>query len=289
MKLNHIIIGAGRSGTTSLVEYLKQHNEVNFSSIKEVTYFSVDDHYNRGDEYLHSFFKTTKKVKATSDTYLLMSKDAPKRIANYNADIKIAVILREPSARTYSNYHFSINHGYIDKSVSLIESQQFEKEALKQDVITQNNHANFDGSLYHKHLTYWLKFFKKEQLFICTTDELKNNPSELFKRYFNFLGIEQIKIAQLDAQHKAAGVKNKQLNKFLVNRDHWLRKLISKPLQIGVLRNIVLNSNVVDKIKESNRQEMAYPPMTNEEKAFCDDYFKDDLNKLKEDFGITFN
>ena len=48
MEINHIIIGAGRAGTTSLVAYLQQHPKVNFSTIKEVTYFSVLDHYNRG-------------------------------------------------------------------------------------------------------------------------------------------------------------------------------------------------------------------------------------------------
>lgn len=289
MKLNHIIIGAGRSGTTSLVEYLKQHHEINFSSIKEVTYFSVDDHYKRGEDYLHSFFNTNKRVNATSDTYLLMSKEAPKRIAEYNPDIKIAVILREPSARTYSNYHFSVNHGYIDKSVSLIESEKNEAKILiENNIIDQNNYGNFEGSLYHKHLSCWLKYFKREQLFICTTNELKSNPINLFKCYFNFLGIDEIEVRELAAKHKAAGVKNKQLNKFLVNRNHWLRRLISKPLQIGVLRNIVLNSNVVDKIKESNRQEMAYPLMTEIEKEFCDDYFKEDLQKLKDEFGVSF-
>lgn len=289
MKVNHIIIGAGRSGTTSLVAYLKQHAEINFSSIKEVTYFSVDDHYNRGQDYLHSFFKENKTINATSDTYLLISKEAPKRIAEYNSEMKIAVILREPSARTFSNYNFSVNHGYISTNVSLLESQKKEDNFLKEDIVKQNNHCNFYGSLYHQHLSYWLQFFKREQLFICTTDELKNNPQQLMDKYFSFLGIDKITVKKVEPQHQAAGVKNKQLNKFLVNRDHWMRKLISKPLQIGILRNIVLNSNVVEKIKEKNKEEVTYKPMTLKEKEFCRDYFKEDLKKLKEDFEISFN
>ena len=51
---------------------------------------------------------------------------------------------------------------------------------------------------------------------------------------------------------------------------------------------MVLKSNVVDKIKESNRQEMAYPLMTEIEKEFCNNYFKEDLQKLNEDFGVSF-
>ncbi len=290
MQLNHIIIGAGRSGTTSLVIYLQQHPKVNFSSIKEVTYFSVEDHYKRGVNFLHSFFSGKKRMlNATSDTYLLMDKNAPKRVANYNPDIKITVILREPAARAHSNYNFSVNHGYIDKSISLMESQKLEEEVLTNgDIIKQNNHCNFYGSLYHLHLTNWLSYFKREQLFICTIDQLKNNPQELMNSYFDFLGLDKIEIEKLLAKNEAAGVKNKTLNKFLVNRDHPIRRLISKPLQISFLRNIVLNSNVVEKIKNKNKEEMGYRILTAEEKAFCNDYFKEDLTKLKEEFGIEF-
>jgi len=289
MKLDHIIIGAGRSGTTSLVEYLKQHNQINFSKIKEVTYFSVDDHYGRGVQFLHDFFEDKQGVSATSDTYLLMDKNAPQRIFDYNPSMKITVILRDPTERTYSNYHFSVNHGYINKDVGFIESERLEKEILEnEDIIAQNNHCNFYGSLYHLHLSYWMKFFKREQLFICTTEQLKNNPQQLMDSYYEFLGLDKIKVTELSVQNSAAGIKNKKLNQFLVNRDHPLRKLISKPLQISFLRNIVLNSNVVEKIKSSNKKEEIYTPMTEQEKTFCTNYFSEDLKKLKEEFGINF-
>lgn len=290
MQVNHIIIGAGRSGTTSLVAYLQQHPKINFSSIKEVTYFSVNGHYNRGVDFLHSFFSNKEEgVNTTSDTYLLMDKNAPKRIFDYNPTAKITMILREPSARTYSNYNFSVNHGYIDETVSLIESQKLEAKVLaNNDIIKQNNHCNFYGSLYHLHLSNWLKYFKREQLFICTTNQLKENPQQLMDTYFEFLELDRVEIKELQAQNKAAGVKNKTLNNFLVNRDHPIRKLISKPLQISFLRNIILNSNVVEKIKNGNKQEMSYQKRTPKEVDFCDNYFTEDLQKLKADFGIEF-
>ncbi|PCJ24166.1 MAG: hypothetical protein COA97_10305 [Flavobacteriales bacterium] len=290
MQLNHIIIGAGRSGTTSLVAYLKQHPKVNFSSIKEVTYFSVKDHYKRGKSFLHSFFDNDRGVLSTSDTYLLMDKDAAKRIFDYNPDIKITVILRDPSERTHSNYNFSVNHGYINQSISLISSQKMEDEVLaNDDIIKQNNHCNFYGSLYHFHLTNWLSYFNRKQIFICTTNQLKNNPQLLMDSYFYFLGLDKIEIKELLAQNKAAAVKNKALNKFLVNRDHFFRKLISKPLQISFLRNIILNSNMVEKIKNSNKEELVYNKLTTTEKEFCQNYFKRDLIRLKEDYGVSFD
>ena len=55
-KVNTMIIGVQKTGTTSLYEYMRQHSEVCFSEIKEITYFVDDEFYEKGESYLHSFF-----------------------------------------------------------------------------------------------------------------------------------------------------------------------------------------------------------------------------------------
>ena len=56
MKLDHIIIGMGRCGTTSLSDYINQHPHIANTVIKEVHFFSVDDHYDRGETFLQDHF-----------------------------------------------------------------------------------------------------------------------------------------------------------------------------------------------------------------------------------------
>lgn len=52
-KPNFIIAGAGRSGTTTLYSYLKQHLKV-FMPTKEISYFGT--YYKKGEEsYLNCF------------------------------------------------------------------------------------------------------------------------------------------------------------------------------------------------------------------------------------------
>lgn len=289
MLVNNIIIGAGRSGTTSLVEYLKQHPEVNFSTIKEVTYFSVEEHFKRGEEYFHSFFENKKGILSTSDTYLLMDRAAPERIQKYNPAIKLIVILREPAKRTFSNFQYSINNGYISEKVSFIESEAFEADYLNsKDIVFQNNHCSFYGGLYHHHLTHWLKYFKREQLFICNTNDLNKKPKETLNKLFEFLSVSEFDVLPLSERNKASGVKNKGLNNFLVDRDNWLRKLLRKPLQIGFVRTLIFKTGVVEKVKEVNRTEQVNREMTEEEKDFCEKYFQEDKALLKRDFGVTF-
>src|SRR5689334_4503511 len=124
MKVNAMIIGAGRSGTTTVYEYLKQHPEICFSITKELHYFSIPELYARGEQYFHSLFPDYKdqKIVATADTYLLMDRDAPKRIKEYNPGMKFIIVLREPVARAYSNYNYSVNFGHEKKDISFLDT-----------------------------------------------------------------------------------------------------------------------------------------------------------------------
>jgi hypothetical protein len=59
--VNVLVIGAGRSGTTSISAYLAAHPEVSSSITKEVHYFSIADLYKRGESYFHSLFLKKQK------------------------------------------------------------------------------------------------------------------------------------------------------------------------------------------------------------------------------------
>ena len=54
MQVNTLIIGAGRSGTTTLCKIIEGHQQVCFSKIKEVHYFSIADLHQRGESYYQS-------------------------------------------------------------------------------------------------------------------------------------------------------------------------------------------------------------------------------------------
>ena len=43
MQVNFFIVGAPKSGTTSLYNYLNQHHSISMSSIKEPNYFSSSE------------------------------------------------------------------------------------------------------------------------------------------------------------------------------------------------------------------------------------------------------
>ncbi len=288
-KVNAIIIGAGRSGTTSLFAYLEQHPEVACSITKEVHYFSITDLYKRGEVYLHSLFESTdKKIIATADTYLLMDTDAPERIRLYNPDMKIIIMLREPVARAYSNYNYSVNFGHEKKGIGILETIALEKERLQHlNIVDKNNLCHFYGSLYHQHISFWGKYFPPEQIIILQLAELKNNPESLYRTFCKRLNIDFHPFDKSAIGFNAAsGAKSKWLQQLLLNRDNPVRKAISFVLR--PFRNLVIKSGLIDKIYAVNKKPVSIKELSAEEHAEAMLYFKDDMMKLSQDFNIHF-
>lgn len=126
---NFLIIGAAKSGTSSIYDYLKQHPQIYMSSIKEPIFFAFegeqidefgpfnDDPLAKGtltnsatniDDY-QALFRDVDGEKAIGEAsvrYLYFSK-SPNRIKKYIPEAKLIAILRNPVDRAYS--HFLMN------------------------------------------------------------------------------------------------------------------------------------------------------------------------------------
>lgn len=289
MKTNMLIIGAGRSGTTTLYEHLKSHPDICFSNAKEVPYFSIPHIYKRGESYYHSFFKpNNQKIIASSDTYLLIDKDAPKRIAEYNPDMKIIIMLREPVERSYSSYVYAINNGHEKKTTRFQDAYNNEKENIaNSDIIKKNNLGHFYTGLYYKHVKYWMQFFPKENFLIIKTKDLKEDYHEVLIKVSKFLNIREFTSEKEIKTNEASGAKFMFLHKFLINRNSKLRKVLAKVFP-NSLKEIVFNSGIIEKINKLNKKPTLYKPISKEDSVFVKNYFKDDLQLLKDEFHICF-
>ena len=291
MRVNTLVIGAGRSGTTSLCKYLEEHSMVCFSVIKELHYFSIEDLNRRGLDYYHSFFPDyqNQPIVGSADTYLLMDHAAIPRIKAYNPDMKIIVLLRHPVDRAYSSYNYSVNYGHHHAYSGFLESLEHEKgiENLE-NIVKRNNLGHFYGSLYHYHLSKWLQAFPKENILILTTKELRDDPAQLHLNTCSFLGIEyQEEIKEDKNLNPNAVPKSKLFEKFLLDRDHFLRKLI-RGLFPKFLKRWIIHSSVVDKFHDFNRKESKYTSLSDLERKEANRFFEEDLKKLAKDFGVIF-
>lgn len=288
-KVDLLIIGAGRSGTTSLYHYLSGHPCICFSDIKEVHFFSIEDLYGRGQKYLTSYFTKckNKKIFATADTYLLIDQRAPQRVLDYNPKMKFIALLREPVDRAYSSYNYAVNNGYESSKESFLKSLELEDQRLKEgDIIQKNNLCHFYGSLYHTHLVRWMEYFPKESFLILTTHDLENNLQLCLQKISDFLRIPSFPETEKIYVNKAAPVKSKRLQQFLLNRNHPFRAIV-RPF-IKPIKFMIIKSRMIDFMHRLNKKEKSYRPLSPEERKTATLFFQKDLQNLKADFKVSF-
>lgn len=285
--MNALIIGAGRSGTTSLYHLLAAHDKVCYSKVKEVPYFSIGDLFGRGEVFFHSFFRKCNgaSVTITADTYLLMDHDAVSRVYAYNPEMKIMVMLRDPVARAYSSYHYAVNNGHHEAYRDFLDSIEAEKNIRQEpDIVRRNNFGHFYGSLYYEHLSKWAAVFPKEQILLLRTRDLSEIPKEFSSKLFAFLNLQDPALP-VEKFNTAAVPRNMKLERFFIDRDHVLRRVIRK-ITPPFIKRTVVGSGIVDRLHEANRKEQRNQPMSSEQEREARNYFLKDLQLLKQEFQV---
>jgi Sulfotransferase domain len=289
-KVDALLIGGGRSGTTTLYKLLQQHPQVNWSETKEVPYFSISTHFNKGEKYFHSFFKDGGKdvFNITSDTYLLNCKDCIQRIKSYNPQMKLIVMLRHPVQRAISAYRYGINNGYIKPEIKIPDLPEYENDWLKKgNAVEISNHCPLYGSRYHLLLTKWEKHFARDQILLLKTSDFKNDPFSMSGKIHGFLGIDHVSWNNEDKVfNKASGTKSKWVQQILVNRNHPIRKSIG--WIIRPFRKWIAKTGIVDTLKNLNQKQTPVEQMDEEALDFLEQNLKQDMLAMGKEWDIHF-
>ncbi|MDB4476207.1 sulfotransferase [bacterium] len=131
--VNLFIVGAPKCASTTIYNYLGSHPSVFMSHPKELNYFSKEE-IQRQELYYHApivkDMKDYEKLFKRADEYKIVGEgsvsyfiyeDVPGKIAEYNQDARIIIVLRNPVARSYSHYLMDRRLGYVkNKSFDLI-------------------------------------------------------------------------------------------------------------------------------------------------------------------------
>ena len=209
-----IIIGYHKCGTTSLYDYLCQHPNIGKASRKEIHYFDLA--YARGTGWYKTYFPTIfskQKIEWKTKQKFLTGEASPlyvihpfaaERIHKLIPNVKIIILLRNPTDRAYSHFQ----HAKIAKQ----EFSTFEEclsddnkrwnilnNRLKNDEIHDYNvkHVQMPYKSFGKyidHIKHWYEIFHKEQILILKLDDLENNLNDTLKKTFEFLEIPYFKI-----------------------------------------------------------------------------------------------
>lgn len=200
-----IIIGANKSGTTSVANYLNMHRDIQMSRVKEPMFFSTVPSYASAslgeeslvkpyftltlEEYSQMFSDTKgKRVKhgEASTSYLANPFISSKLIRKVVPNVKIIAILRDPTERAISAYKMCYGNGIEKRAFSQIVEEATDQMTI---LVSQGVEEYIRNGLYAQLLDEYLCYFDSSQLLILNYDELCSNPAEFMSKITNFIGV----------------------------------------------------------------------------------------------------
>jgi len=267
-KPDFLIVGAAKSGTTSLFHYLKQHPDIYIPEVKECRFFSqLPKNYkglgaeffpNSGitdkDEYFGLFEGRGNKICGDiSNDYLYYYKESIGNIKKYLGDeVKIIIILRNPVDRAYSNYMHAFRDGW--------ENITFEDSIIEETSRINDNwgwpYHYINTGFYYLQVKAYLDSFSDVKVFLF--EELKDNDT-FMKSIFGFLGVNSCDLPVSKEMHNESGYPKSKVIHKLVNYNGKLKEFL-KPIAKTILPNNILNEiknkNLIK--KEINKKTRVY-------------------------------
>lgn len=272
MKPDFIGIGAQKCATAWLYNMLADHPHITMAAPrdgdKDTKFFSY--FYDRGFEwYERHFQKQEGGITGEYSTSYFYSLEAPERIFNYAPEIKLIVSFRHPVERAFSNHKHEIKLGRISGENLVFEN------ALK------NNPMYLYQSLYYTHLTRWLRYFNKKQIFIIIVDDLKTNPEKTIRSLYTFLGVDhEYKPAMLHQKiHESRISRSTMLESSIKKCSTFLKSMGGNGL-VNYLKSKGINKAVYQLI--SKNETAAFLSMQEKTRAYLLEYFSEEITNLSE-------
>lgn len=217
---NHfLILGAQKSGTTALFEYLSKHPMIRPSQKKEINFFS-GDLFNRGIQFYSSFFpsqqdKGIRTFEASPD--YLVNPDVPERIHAFSSGIKMIAILRDPATRAYSAWNMYRQRYAIEPEWFADWMKQNWNKNYTQDRFVRRDISKFNDicyvaeeelqamkagkpieapillhGFYYDQLIRYYSFFNRNQFFFIDYNLFQENTLRILQEIEDFIKVPHV-------------------------------------------------------------------------------------------------
>lgn len=204
-----VIVGAQRSGTTTLFRLLSDHPQVVRPTMsKGMAYFDLN--YERGPRWYRAGFPLRpsssgraahrRRMTFESSGYYMFHPLAAQRIATDLPEAKVVVMLRNPVDRAYSAHRHELRRGFeteeFEAAVALEPSRTAgEADRLRADPsyhsFEHQHHAYLGRGEYAAQITRLFDTVGRERTYVMDADEFFRDPGVEFSRLCTWLGLEE--------------------------------------------------------------------------------------------------
>ncbi|MBP0012190.1 MAG: sulfotransferase [Roseofilum sp. SBFL] len=290
---NFLLIGAAKSGTSSLYYYLKQHPQVYMPASrdqKEPDFFTLEgEEVNRiGPNGTHVMTNaitdlqsyqelfaevTNEKAIGEASTSYIYSEKAAQRIHHYIPDAKLIAILRQPAERAFSHFLFSLSNGR-EPVPDFAKTLKEEEDRIAKNWSFQWHHKR--RGFYYVQLKQYFDTFDAKQIRVYLYDDLIENPTGLMKEVFQFLEVEDNFSPNVSKKHNPTRVPKNQTVNTLLNRPNPVKAVVKTLLPMKFRKSIA------DRLKQQN---LGKPKLSPKLRKELTEEYREDILKLQDLIG----
>jgi hypothetical protein len=260
---NFLVVGAMRSGTTSLARYLGSHPDVFVAPEKEIHFF--DRYFDRGVDWYGAQFARAGHADAVGEatqSYMYDSA-AIARMKSTVPSARLLAILRHPTDRAYSHYWLNRARGL--ESLSFEAAIEEEAGRLLTGRRSRFVYSYVDRGRYVRQLESLCEAFPRSSLCVLIFEEMRLDPQAAFEIACRHIDVDPA---------KGPPELGKAINAHVTFRSPRLRRY-SKRLP-RALRTVV---------GRLNTREGGYAPMQAETRISLDLLFRSEIDGLAEWLG----
>jgi hypothetical protein len=272
-ELDFLIVGAQKSGSTSLRAFLGEQEKDIFILNRELHFWNRKGQYQDGaglNGYLENFAEAKpNQIKGEKSPSYLVSKEAPERIHKHFPEVKIIAILRNPIDRAYSAYW----HG---RRVGAIETSTTFGEAVRNYKVNQGKPYGdmVTAGFYSEQIARYLNFFPLKQLHVISFESTLTQSGDELHGVLKFL-LPNSAIANEESQ-------------LAFPKRNVARASRFPKLNEAIFKSKLLSYSTKSRISKKSLVDLKVPEMLEDDRKFLQDIYAGENQALQSILGKNF-
>ena len=283
-KIDAMIVGAQKAGTTSLKNYLSGHPEVLSHPQTEFAYFGSEKEYKEDYNVVFDRYFTignqNAKITLAKNVGIYSSPIAIERLYNANPDCKILFIIRNPVSRAISSFNMEKFNGWLEKDIEDLVPIAKKKEKGVFRIF-------YELGMYVNHLKDLQARFPKKNIRIYLFEEFKENPERIYFDLCDFLNLHKGYLPNFDKKHNQTHLpRSKFYAKILISlrrENNPIKQFVKKAITYSLFTTLgqkALSLNQSEKNKDDLPEQVI---------EFLYDYFKPYNRELEDATGLDLS
>jgi hypothetical protein len=287
-KPNFFVVGAPKCGTTSLYDYLRQHDQVFMTALKEPHYFATDLHY-RGyvrdhDAYARLYSSANNQLRlGEASVWYLYSERAAGNIRAEIGEAKIIAMLRNPVDFLHS-LHNQLLISCSETITDFVEALDAETDRLAGLRLPRSEYDT--KRLYYSRvvdfatqLERYFSAFGRDNVHIVFHEDFKRDTLGEYRRCLEFLDVDSTFRPELEVLNRSKRVHSRKLQSLLRR---------PKPVIRTAARSFVptpIRHRLIRHLRRINTFEQPRAPIEPATRALLVERFRPQVERLSELLG----